>query len=523
VGYIPAIGFEVHAQLSTRSKIFCDSANESGGEPNTRVCSVCLGMPGVLPVLNREAVRLGMRVALALGASIAERTGFARKNYFYPDLPKGYQITQHEHPLARGGYLDIDVEGTARRVGIRQIHLEEDAGKSLHGPAGGTGASLVDMNRCGVPLVEIVTLPDIQSVDEADAFLTELRRILVFIGVTSGDMHEGSLRFDTNVSVRSLEAEPLGTATEIKNLNSFRAVRKALEHEIARQTALLRSGGEVRHETLLWDDVARRVAPMRSKEVASDYRYFPEPDLGDIAIESEWIEEVRGAMPELPAAVRARLVDRYGLPAYDAAVLTSDPDTALYFELTVLELLHLLVPGAATAALPSEPFDVAVGDRQSPGEARLPEGAEDVSDTARKVSSWVMTVVGGYVNAKGIDVATLGRERVPPARLAAILMEERRGAISESGAKKVFEAAAESEEEIGFLIERLNLTQVSGEEDIESVVREVIAGFPEEVARYRAGERKLFGYLMGQIMRATHDRANPRVASEILGRLLRMD
>ena len=521
MGYIPAIGFEVHAQLATRSKIFCDSANEAGGEPNTRVCPVCLGMPGVLPVLNREAVRLGMRVALALGSSIADRTGFARKNYFYPDLPKGYQITQHERPLARGGYLDVDVEGTTRRGGIRQIHLEEDAGKSLHAPDSGKGASLIDMNRCGVPLVEIVTLPDIQSVEEADAFLTELRKILVFIGVTTGDMHEGSLRFDTNVSVRSREAEPLGTATEIKNLNSFRAARKALEHEIGRQIALLRSGGEVRHETLLWNDAAQRVMPMRSKEAASDYRYFPEPDLGDIAIRSGWIDEVRGTMPELPAEVRARFVEWYRLPAYDADVLTSGPDTALYFELTLRELLRGLARGAAIAAGPAEPFDVAVGDRRSPGEAPLPEGIGDLSDAARKVSSWVMTVVGGYVNAKGIDVATLGRQRMRPERLAAILLEERRGAISEAGAKKVFEAAAESEEEIPFLVERLNLSQVSEEETLEDVVREVIGGLPEEVARYRAGERKLFGYLMGQIMRATHDRANPRVASEILGRILR--
>ncbi len=503
MSYIPAIGFEVHAQLATRSKVFCDSANEAGGEPNTRVCPVCLGMPGVLPVLNREAVRLGMRVALVLGASIADRMGFARKSYFYPDLPKGYQITQHEHPLARGGHLDVDVEDATRRVG--------------------TGASLVDMNRCGVPLIEIVTLPDIQSVEEADAFLTKLRRILVFIGVTSGDMHEGSLRFDTNVSVRSREAEPLGTATEIKNLNSFRAVRKALEHEIDRQTSLLRSGGEVRHETLLWDAAEQHVTPMRSKEIASDYRYFPEPDLGDITIRSEWIEEVRAALPELPAEVRARFVERYGLPAYDADVLTSDPDTALYFELAFLELLRRLVPGAAIAPAPKEPFDVAVGDRRSPGETPLPESAGDPSDAARKVSNWVMTVVGRYVNAKGIDVATLSRQRVSPERLAAILLEERSGAISEAGAKKVFEAAAESDEEIAFIIERLNLTQVSGEEDLEGVVLDLIGRFPEEVARYRAGERKLFGYLMGQIMRATQDRANPRVASEILSRILRSE
>ena len=332
LNYEPVIGFEVHAQLVSRTKLFCGCVNEVGGAPNSRTCPVCLGHPGALPVLNDRVVDAALMVALALDASVSSRTGFSRKNYFYPDLPKGYQITQFGEPLARDGHFDVTVEGVTRLVGIRQVHTEEDAGKSVHAEENGRMVGLVDMNRCGVPLVEIVTRPDITSIEEADTFLAALRRLLLYLGVVSGRMHEGSLRFDTNVSLKEPGSETLGTQTEIKNLNSFRAVRKALTFEIERQARVLDSGGTVHHETLLWDETAGRAVSMRSKEGASDYRYFPEPDLVDLTIDEERLERVRAAMPELPEAARVRLCTQYGLPEYDASVLTAEPGTLRFYE-----------------------------------------------------------------------------------------------------------------------------------------------------------------------------------------------
>ncbi|MFH1690319.1 MAG: Asp-tRNA(Asn)/Glu-tRNA(Gln) amidotransferase subunit GatB [Candidatus Eisenbacteria bacterium] len=494
----PVIGFEVHAQLATRTKIFCGCLNETGGAPNSRTCPVCLGMPGALPVLNGAVVDAAMAVALALGASVTARAGFARKNYFYPDLPKGYQITQHSEPLATGGYLDVEVGGQVRRVGIRQIHIEEDAGKSVHCEHDAAGGSLIDMNRCGVPLVEIVTRPDIGSVDTADAFLVELRRILIYLGVTTGEMHEGSLRFDTNVSVRTKGATELGTQTEIKNLNSFRAVRGALHYEIARQCHVMRDGGEVAHETLLWDDAGRRAVPMRSKEGLSDYRYFPEPDLVDFEVDEPRLERVRESMPELPRASRRRLVEDYAIPEYDASVLTAEPATLNFYERTVR---------AVTSSL----------------------GSDAPPTVAKSVSNWVMVILGGYLNARGITLAELAGRQAPgghddaqesvgalAGRVADVITSRLRGEVSEPAARRLFEAAMESSGPVGELIETLGLKSACDDEAVRSLVRDVLAAHPDEVARYHAGTTKLKRFFVGWVLGRTGGSADPELVARVL-------
>jgi aspartyl-tRNA(Asn)/glutamyl-tRNA(Gln) amidotransferase subunit B len=455
-------------------------------------------MPGALPVLNEAAVDLATAVALSLNASIAEKAGFARKNYFYPDLPKGYQITQHAEPLARDGHLDVEFEGRTLRVGILQIHIEEDAGKSVHAEHQGGGASLIDMNRCGVPLVEIVTRPDLRGVDEADAFLNELRRILVCLGVTTGEMHEGSLRFDTNISVRPKGTKELGTRTEIKNLNSFRAVRKALAYEADRQSSVMRDGGKVTHETLLWDKSRERAVPMRSKEGASDYRYFPEPDLVDFEIDARRIERVRESLPELPAAARRRLVEAYAIPEYDALVLTAEPSTLRLYESTVGALLGRL-------------------------------GSDAPPTAAKTVSNWVMVVLAGHLNERRLTLAELSarvasldtgdrQDGAPalPSRLADVIALRLRGEVSEPAARRLFEAAMESAEPIENLVEKLDLGAVSDEDVVRALVREVLAAHPEEVARYRAGATKLMRFFVGQVLGRTGGKADPELAARIL-------
>ena len=486
----------MHAQLTTRTKVFCGCLNETGGEPNSRTCPVCLGMPGTLPVLNAAVVDAATAVALALGATVSARTGFARKNYFYPDLPKGYQITQHSEPLATGGHLDVEVGGRVRRVGIRQIHIEEDAGKSVHGGRGADGGSLIDMNRCGVPLLEIVTLPDIEGVDTADAFLSELKRILVYLGVVTGEMHEGSLRFDTNVSVRTKGAE-LGTQTEIKNLNSFKAVRAALRYEIDRQSRTIRDGGVVVHETLLWDEAAGRAVPMRSKEELSDYRYFPEPDLADFDVDEARLARVRGSMPELPAAARRRLVEDYAIPEYDASVLTAD--------LATLGLYERIVR-AVTGNL----------------------GSDAPPTTAKSVSNWVMVILGGYLNANGVTLAELaGRaaagggtplegDAALAARVADVVSSRLRGEVSEPAARRLFEAAMESNRPVSELVDELGLGSMGDNEAIRAVVREVLEAHPDEVARYRAGAAKLERFFVGQVLGRTGGSADPELVSRVL-------
>ncbi len=476
----PVIGFEVHAQLATRSKIFCSCANIVGGEPNTRVCPVCLGLPGALPVLNDRAVELGIVAALAVDATVADRSSFARKSYFYPDLPKGYQITQDTRPLATGGGLDVESNGRAVRVGFSQLHIEEDAGKMLHRPG---RSSLVDMNRCGVPLLEIVTLPELTSIDDAVVFAEEIRRILVSCGVTSGRMHEGGIRFDTNVSLAGEGGAP-GTPCEIKNLNSFRSIRRALEHEIDRQRAVLDGGGRIAHQTLLWDEREGEAHPMRSKEEASDYRYFREPDLPDIIASSERIEELRALVPELPGAARARLRDEHGLAAEVAGIIADDRREVAYFE-------------EAVKAVGSFGFDDPV--ERGPACAR-----------------WLVGPLRGLAHARGLAMEDLLGPRLPAARLAELIALRARGRLTETAAKELLGHAVDSRAPLTDLIEQFGLRQLSDEDELSTVVASVLDAHPEELARLRRGEDKLIRFLTGQVMKKTGGRANPRIVGELI-------
>ncbi len=477
----PVIGFEVHAQLATRTKIFCACENAVGGAPNTRVCPVCLGLPGALPVLNARAVELGVVAALALGAEVADTSSFARKSYFYPDLPKGYQITQHTHPLAIGGYLGVETGGRSFRVVFKQLHLEEDAGKTAH-RAG--RFSLVDMNRCGIPLLEVVTLPDMRSVDDAVAFAEEVRRVLVYCGVTSGRMHEGRLRFDTNVSLAGDDGTP-GTPCEIKNLNSFRSIRHALTHEIERQSQILDSGGRVEHQTLLWDEREGEAVPMRSKEDASDYRYFCEPDLPDVAVGEELIDELRALVPELPAAVRARLRDEHGLPDDTAAIIADDPGVVSYYE------------DAVRAA-----------------------GSSNVAGTlaahAAACANWLVGPVRGLAHERGIALDDMYGRVLPARRLAELVSLQVNGTLSEAAAKRLLEQAIDSDADLDALVERHGLAQVSDEYELSLLIAAVLAEHPEELKRLRGGERKLVRYLVGQVMARSGGRANPRVVHDLV-------
>ncbi|MBN2564322.1 MAG: Asp-tRNA(Asn)/Glu-tRNA(Gln) amidotransferase subunit GatB [Candidatus Eisenbacteria bacterium] len=504
LAFQPVIGFEVHAQLSTATKLFCGCLSGTGGEPNTRTCPVCLGLPGALPVINEGVVDLGITVALALNARVARDARFARKNYFYPDLPKGYQITQHGEPIATGGHLDVAVDGEIRRVRIRQIHVEEDAGKSVHTEIDGAPASLLDMNRCGVPLLEIVTEPDISDIDTADAFLSELRSILVFLGVAECNMHEGGLRFDTNISLRRGSGSEPGTQTELKNLNSFKSVRRALAFEIERQRRLLEGGGRVEYATLVWDEGADTARTARSKEGASDYRYFPEPDLVAFTIGEGRIARLRSAMPELPAAARARIAGRYLIPDYDAGVIARDRSTLSFYEMCVAEVGKAL-------------------------------GARAPKTVGKIVSNWVMVVLGGYLNERGMtlkDLAVRFRDRpggqageasepdsgVEPLarRLAEVVVLRVRGDVSEPAARALFTAAMESDEDISPLKARLGLDNAPDGERLAEIVRGVLHEHPEEVARYAAGADRLLRYFVGEVMKETGGRADPGTVTRTL-------
>ena len=460
------IGLEVHAQLRTASKIFCACAASFGGEPNSRCCPVCLGLPGALPVLNRRAVELALRIALATDCRIAPESRFARKHYFYPDLPKGFQISQYELPLAEAGHLDIAAGAAPRRIRVRRIHLEEDAGKSLHG----AGSTRVDLNRAGVPLVEIVSEPDLARPEEAHEYLRRLRQLLVHLEVCDGSMEEGSLRCDANVSLRQ-PGEPLGVKTELKNLNSFRGVEAALKSEIARQAALLAAGGRVEPQTLLWDAAARRARPMRGKEETEDYRYLPEPDLPPLVIDPAQLAAVRASLPELPAARAARYEAALGLPAYDADLLTAEPDLAAYFE-------------AVVAAL---------------GDAKL-------------AANWVM----GEVLRRAVPGASLAAFPVSPAALADLLGRVQAGELSNSAAKTVFEHMAAAGGSAAAWLERLGLRRLDDTAALAAEADALLAASPQELARYRAGDAKLFGWFVGQLMAATEGRADPREAARLL-------
>ena len=469
----PVIGLEVHVQLKTESKIFCGCANTYGAPPNTNVCPICLGFPGVLPVLNAKAVDLAVRAALSLGCTVHERSIFARKHYFYPDLPKGYQISQFDRPLATEGSLVVPLdEGKAKTVGITRVHLEEDAGKSTHG----TGGTTVDFNRCGVPLIEIVSEPDLRSPREAYLYLTTLKQVLQYAGVSDCDMEKGSLRCDATVSIRPVGEPALGTKTEVKNVNSFRYVEAALAFEIDRQARLVAGGEKVVHETLLWDSAKGEARAMRSKEMSHDYRYFPEPDLEPLEVPAARRQALLETLPEGPADRARRFAESYGLPAYDAGVLTASRPTADYFE--------------AVAAL---------------------------FDDAKEVSNWVMGEVLRLANERGEEIALEPVPRpVAPEGLAALLRLKAGGTISGSAAKEVLAAMVETGREPAEIVRERGLEQVSDEAELAAVVDAVIADHPGELEAYRGGKTGLLGFFVGQVMRRTGGKADPKAVNRIL-------
>jgi aspartyl-tRNA(Asn)/glutamyl-tRNA(Gln) amidotransferase subunit B len=475
--YEAVIGLEIHAQLQTASKIFCGCSTAFGAPPNTHVCTVCLGMPGALPVLNRTAVDYGIRAALALGCRINETSIFARKNYFYPDLPKGYQISQYEQPLAILGALEYGAPGGPRRVGITRVHLEEDAGKSLHeGFSDSARKTYVDYNRSGVPLIEIVTEPDLRSASDAAEFFARLRAILVWLDVNDGNMEEGSLRCDANVSVRPEGSPTLGTKAEVKNLNSFRFLQKALEYEIARQIDVVEDGGRVAQETRLFDSASAVTVSMRSKEEAHDYRYFPEPDLPAVVVSAARVSEIRGAMAELPDARRRRFVEAYALPEYDAGQLTQARALSDYFEATV------------RAGAPP-----------------------------KTASNWMMGDLARVLNESGRDIADLP---VTPERLAGLLALIENGTISGAIAKGVFDKMVASGSSALDIVQTDGLTQISDEAQIGSLIADVLSRNVDAVEQYRSGKTATLGFLVGQVMKAAAGKANPKRVNELLRKSL---
>ncbi len=482
ISVFPVIGLEVHAQLQTLSKIFCGCPVTVGAPPNSATCPICLGFPGTLPVLNREAVTLALRLAVAARANIHRESQFARKNYFYPDLPKGYQISQYDRPFSTGGEIVIDTPGGEKAVRLVRAHLEEDAGKLLHDTPYAdvpTDVSLVDWNRAGVPLVEIVSEPDIRSPEEAAAYLTELRRLLRYIEVCDGDMEKGSLRCDANVSVRASEKSPLGTRVEIKNLNSIRFVAKAIEHEIERQGEALARGEAIVQETRLWDEKAGRTVSMRSKEEAHDYRYFPEPDLGLLVVDGEWIAEAASGMPELPRARRARFEKTYGLSPQDAETLVSARELADYFEQVT---------------------------------------AENVPP--RLAANWVIGEALRWMKERKVSIENALSFAVSPRRLAGLLGLVDSGAISAASAKGVFLAMLDSPAEAAVLVAEKGLGRLEDSGALETAVADVVAGNPSQVAAYRSGKTQTFGWFVGQVMKKTGGRADPGAVREALTRAL---
>jgi aspartyl-tRNA(Asn)/glutamyl-tRNA(Gln) amidotransferase subunit B len=475
--YEAVIGLEVHAQLQTKTKAFCGCSTHFGGAPNSNTCPVCLGLPGALPVLNKRALELALRASLAIGCKIQERSRFARKNYFYPDLPKGYQISMYELPLALAGALEIETGGETKRIGITRLHMEDDAGKSLHeGFPDSDRWSYIDFNRCGVPLIEIVSEPDLRAPGDAYAYLTALKQILEYTEVSDCNMEEGSLRCDANVSVRLRGAPKFGTKAEVKNLNSFRYLAHALEYEIERQIALLESGGTVKQETRLWNVAAGRTEPMRSKEFAHDYRYFPDPDLLPVTVSAATIAEVRRLMPELPATRRVRFQIAYGITPYDAGVLTDTKALADYFE-------------AAVGA-----------------------GAQ-----AKTVASWISVELLRRLNDAGKDIAECP---VEPAALAELLAKVEKGEITAASGKKVFATMFETGKRAAEIIAAEGLSQITDTSAIEKIAREVVAKSPDNVAKYRAGNEGVFKFFVGQVMRETRGQANPQAVNEIVKRVL---
>ena len=475
--YEVVIGLEVHVHLKTDSKIFCGCSTRFGAPPNTQVCPVCLGFPGVLPVLNRRAVELAVKTGLMLGCEITERSKFDRKNYFYPDLPKAYQISQYDMPIAAGGEVRIVVDGRAKVISLTRAHLEEDAGKLVHYE--GENESGVDYNRCGVPLLEIVSEPDIRSAEEAAAYLRALKGILEYLDVSDCNMEEGSLRCDANISVRKKGETSLGVKTEVKNMNSFKAVQKALTHEAARQQKIIEGGGRIEQETRLWNQDLEKTISMRSKEEAHDYRYFPEPDLVPVILERGWVEEIRASLPESPLDRTARFQEEYGLPEYDATVLTAERGLADFFE--ECTRLHA---------------------------------------DAKAVSNWVMGDLLRELNEREMGI---GSCPLRPSSLAGLLKLIADGTISTKIAKEVFAEMFESGRSPREIVEEKGLVQISDESEIEATVDRVIGENEKSVRDYRSGTKKALSFLVGQVMKHTRGKANPKIVNELLRKKLEQE
>jgi len=475
-GYEAVIGLEVHAELLTNSKMFCGCSTKFGAPPNTQTCPICLGMPGVLPVINRRGVEFAIRTALALNCTVAPMSRFARKNYFYPDLPKNYQISQYELPLSEHGWITFSLGGETKQVGIRRVHLEEDAGKLVHaGIMEEAESSLVDFNRCGVPLMEIVSEPDIRAPEEGAEYLRQLRAILVYLGVCDGNMEEGSFRCDANVSVRPKGSKEFGTKIEVKNMNSFKNVQKALEYEIRRQIKAVESGETLIQETRLWSADHEITLSMRGKEYAHDYRYFPEPDLVPLVIEYAWIEEIRRSLPELPEAKRHRFVRDYGIPEYDAGVLTMSKELADYYEAVV-----------------------------------------KAHNDPKIASNWVMVELLGRLNTDGKDIA---ESPIPPERLGAMLGLLAKGNISGKMAKEFFEEMYTTGANPADILKKKG-GQITDAGELERIVQEVLAKNPTAVAEFKGGKETAFNFLIGQVMKVTKGKANPQLVNQLLKKTL---
>lgn len=472
--YETVIGLEVHVELHTNSKIFCGCSTAFGAPPNTHTCPICLGHPGVLPVLNRQAVEYAMKAAMALNCTIGDVSKFDRKNYFYPDSPKAYQISQYDQPIGENGWIDIEVDGKTKRIGITRLHLEEDAGKLTH--VDGGYASLVDFNRVGTPLVEIVSEPEISSPEEAKAYLEKIRAIMQYCDVSDVKMEEGSLRCDANISLRPWGQEEFGTKAELKNMNSFRGVQRGLEYEQYRQTEILDEGGVIVQETRRWDEAQAKTFSMRGKEQAHDYRYFPDPDLVSVHISEEWKEAIRATIPELPDARKARYASEYGLPDYDAAVITSSKLLADFFEDSL-----------------------------------------NYTKDAKAVSNWIMGDLLGYLNSNNLELSEV---KITGQGLGEMIGLIEKGTISSKIAKTVFKEMLESGKLPAQIVEEKGLVQISDEGAIKSIVEQVVANNPQSVEDYKAGKQKAIGFLVGQVMKESKGKANPALANKLLVEVL---